>query len=161
MKKESTGIAETVKNTLVGTVKGAGEIVNAVTDTVSGTLVNAIKGTGAVVAFTWTDHVPACAAGSAARVGVRDGGMVRILISGVPVGVAGAGLLVIAAVGGTAAAGGIAVATSAGIGGGTTGTRTGCRSRSRRCCAASYPTHQPRAKMSTDARMKPKLSVKT
>jgi len=42
------GIMESVKDTLVGSIKGTGEIVTTVVDTVSGTLVSTIKGTGAV-----------------------------------------------------------------------------------------------------------------
>jgi hypothetical protein len=45
---EERGLAESVKDGLVGTIRGAGEVANAVTDVVSGTLVHAIKGTGAV-----------------------------------------------------------------------------------------------------------------
>jgi len=42
------GIMESVKDTLVGSIKGTGEIVTTVVDTVSGTLVSTIKSTGAV-----------------------------------------------------------------------------------------------------------------
>src|SRR5258708_33282429 len=42
------GIMESVKDTLVGSIKGTGEIVTTVVDTVSSTLVSTIKGTGAV-----------------------------------------------------------------------------------------------------------------
>ncbi len=39
---------ESVKEEIVGAIKGTGDIVNAVVDTVAGTLTNTIKGTGAV-----------------------------------------------------------------------------------------------------------------
>ena len=39
---------ESVKEEIVGAIKGTGDIVNAVVDTVTGTLTNTIKGTGAV-----------------------------------------------------------------------------------------------------------------
>ena len=39
---------ESVKEQIVGAIKGTGDIVNAVVDTVTGTLTNTIKGTGAV-----------------------------------------------------------------------------------------------------------------
>ena len=42
------GIMESVKDQVVGSIKGTGEIMNTVVDTVSGTLVTTIKGTGAV-----------------------------------------------------------------------------------------------------------------
>ena len=41
-------LIDLVKNTVITTIKGAGEIVNTVTDTVSGALVNALQGTTAV-----------------------------------------------------------------------------------------------------------------
>ena len=42
------GIVESVKDKMVGSIKGTGEVMNAAVDTVSGTLVTTIKGTGAV-----------------------------------------------------------------------------------------------------------------
>src|SRR5436190_14019959 len=48
MAQEHKHIADSVKNGIVGSIRGTGEVVNAVVDTVSGTLVNTIKGTGAV-----------------------------------------------------------------------------------------------------------------
>src|SRR5713101_2931751 len=42
------GIMESVKDKMVGSIKGTGEVLNAAVDTVSGTLVTTIKGTGAV-----------------------------------------------------------------------------------------------------------------
>jgi hypothetical protein len=41
-------LVENVKNTIIGTIRGTGEIVNAVTETVSGSLTTALKGTGSV-----------------------------------------------------------------------------------------------------------------
>ena len=37
------GIMESVKDTLVGSIRGTGEVLNTVVDTVSGTLVTTIK----------------------------------------------------------------------------------------------------------------------
>src|SRR6266496_103252 len=48
MDPDRKGIMESVKNQMVGSIKGTGEVLNAVVDTVSGTLVTTIKGTGAV-----------------------------------------------------------------------------------------------------------------
>lgn len=39
-------LIDSVKNGIVGTIKGTGEIINAVTDTVGDVLANALKGTG-------------------------------------------------------------------------------------------------------------------
>jgi hypothetical protein len=44
-------IVESVTEAIIGSIRGTGEILNAVVDTVSGTLVNTIKGTGAVGFF--------------------------------------------------------------------------------------------------------------
>jgi hypothetical protein len=45
---QQKGIAESVKDAIVDSIRGTGEVVNVVVDTVSRTLVNALKGTGAV-----------------------------------------------------------------------------------------------------------------
>ena len=45
---EQGKLVESVKGSVVQTIRGAGEIVNAVTDTVSGSLVHAIKGVGSI-----------------------------------------------------------------------------------------------------------------
>jgi hypothetical protein len=41
-------LAENVKNAITGTIRGTGEVVNAVTETVSGSLTTALEGTGSV-----------------------------------------------------------------------------------------------------------------
>ena len=41
-------LVDRTKDTIVATIKGAGEIVNAVTETVSDSLTTALKGTGSV-----------------------------------------------------------------------------------------------------------------
>ena len=41
-------LVDTVKDTIVGTIRGTGEIVNAVTETVSDSLITALKGSGSV-----------------------------------------------------------------------------------------------------------------
>jgi len=46
--EEKRGIFESVKDGVVGTIKGTGDVAKAVVDTVSGTLSHTIKGTGAV-----------------------------------------------------------------------------------------------------------------
>ena len=46
MPEERRSLVASVKNSIVSTVKGVGEITDAVVDTVSGSLVNAIKRTG-------------------------------------------------------------------------------------------------------------------
>ena len=45
---QQKGIAESVKDAIVDSIRGTGEVVNVVVDTVNRTLVNALKGTGAV-----------------------------------------------------------------------------------------------------------------
>ena len=52
MTEERRNIAESVKDGIIGTIRGTGEIVNAAVDTVSGVLVKAIRETGAVTAAT-------------------------------------------------------------------------------------------------------------
>src|SRR5262249_45870859 len=47
-RRNMQALVDGVKNGIVGTVKGAGEIVDAVADTVSKSLSNALKGTGNV-----------------------------------------------------------------------------------------------------------------
>ena len=42
--QENRGIVESVKNSIVQSIRGTGEVLNAVIDTVSGTLVNTIRG---------------------------------------------------------------------------------------------------------------------
>ena len=46
--EEKSSIFESVKNSVVGTIRGTGDVAKAVVDTVSGTLAHTIKGTGAV-----------------------------------------------------------------------------------------------------------------
>jgi len=46
--EEKSSIFESVKNGVVGTIRGTGDVAKAVVDTVSGTLAHTIKGTGAV-----------------------------------------------------------------------------------------------------------------
>ena len=46
--EEKSSIFESVKNGVVGTIRGTGDVAKAVVDTVSGTLSHTIKGTGAV-----------------------------------------------------------------------------------------------------------------
>ena len=45
---QQQGLGESVKRSIIGTVRGTGEIVNAVTDTVAGTLAGALREAGNV-----------------------------------------------------------------------------------------------------------------
>jgi hypothetical protein len=46
--EEKRGIFESVKDGVIGTIRGTGDVAKAVVDTVSGTLSHTIKGSGAV-----------------------------------------------------------------------------------------------------------------
>jgi len=76
---EQKGIAESVKDAIVGSIRGTGEIVNVVVDIVNRTLVNALKGTGAVgtaVTTTVADVLRGAILGSA-QVGADVGAAAR------------------------------------------------------------------------------------
>src|SRR5207244_5376315 len=79
------GIMESVKDKMVGSIKGTGEVLNAAVDTVSGTLVTTIKGTGAVgtaLTSTVSDVLRGAIMGTAqvgGDVGAAKGGVVGVL----------------------------------------------------------------------------------
>ena len=82
--EEKSSIFESVKNSVVGTIRGTGDVAKAVVDTVSGTLAHTIKGTGAV----GTSLIEAVSdVGRAAIRGVSDiggdvGGIPEMIVAG-------------------------------------------------------------------------------